>query len=147
MISTAAIALIVSIVLFLVLFTGIRMEKRRGRRFFGSNMRAWLDTNFDKLDKAITATYNHFIKYILQLNWYYSIHSLLRTILQLTIAFYTYFENLFERNRSRTKQLRAEKRKISRHSHLGQVAEYKAGNALTTTQKTKLRHKKLEERH
>lgn len=147
MIPTPATALIVSIVVFFTLVVVVQKERRRGRRFFAVKVRSWFDEKVDRFEVGIIENWNHFIKYIVQLHWYYSIHSLLRTILRVTTAFYVYFETIFERNRSRTKQLRAEKRKIRKLSHLGQVAEHKEGTALTPSQKVKLRHKKLEEKH
>ena len=147
MIPSAATALILSIVVFLILVVGVQKERRRGRRFFATRVRGWFDEKVNKFEKWIITSCNHFIKYILQLHWYYSIHTLLRAILQVITAFYAYFENVFERNRSRTKQLRAEKRKVGELSHLGQVAEHKEDVSLTPAQKVKLRQKKLDEKH
>lgn len=147
MISTVVTALTISIVVFIILLVGIQKERRRGRRYFADSSRSWLDKRVEGLERGIVDKCRHFIKYIVQLHWYYSIHSLLRTVLHVITAFYAYFEKVFERNRSRTKKLRAEKRKIGETSHLGQVAEHKEETALTSVQKTKLRHKKLEEKH
>ena len=91
--------------------------------------------------------WNHFVRYVVQLNWYYSIHSVLKTILIAIQAFYSSFEKMFERNRSRAKKLRMEKRQLTSISHLSQMADHKADTALTPAQKKKLRHKKLEEKH
>ncbi len=147
MISTAVTTFLVSgaILSSLVLLT--QKERRRGRRFFAVKIRAGLDRIVDRLEAWLQNVWGHFIKYILQLNWYYSIHSVLRTILRVTVAFYTYFENIFERNRSRAKKLRAEKRQLSGHNHLQQVAQHKEKTALTPAQQRSLRKKKLEERH
>lgn len=147
MISSAATIFGVSIFVFIILLMVTQTERRRGRRFFASRLRSWFDVRADNVGKWIVASWDHFIKYILQLNWYYSIHSVLRTILKLITAFYGYFENVFERNRKRTKQLRAEKRQLGELNHLRQVADHKEDTALTPAQKKKLRHKKLEEKH
>ena len=147
MFNTPVTALTLSIAAFLFLLVVIQKEHRLGRRFFAASARSWLDGKVDEFESWILKSWNHFIKYIVQLHWYYSIHSLLHATLKLIIAFYTYFENVFEQNRKRTKKLRAEKRKIGELSHLGQVAEHKEGTALTPAQKVKLRHKKLEEKH
>ncbi len=147
MTSTAEIYLIVSVAVFLILLVVVQNEQRRGRRFFAAGLRVWLDEKIDSVGRWLVSSWNHFIKYIVQLHWYYSIHSLLRAILHVITAFYSYFENIFERNRTRTKKLRAEKKRVSKFGHLGQVAEHKEDTALTTSQKVKLRHKKLEEKH
>ena len=147
MIYSAATIFVISIFVFLILLLVVQIERRRGRRFFASRARAWLDDKADRIGKWIVTSWDHFIKYIVQLHWYYSIHSLLRGILKLIVAFYSYFEHVFERNRKRTKQLRAEKRQLGELNHLQQMAEHKEDTALTPVQKRKLRQKKLEEKH
>jgi hypothetical protein len=147
MISSEAIVFGVSLLVFIILSVVVRAERRRGRRFFASRLRAWLDARVDVGTKWLLKSWDHFVKYIVQLNWYYSIHSLLKTVLKMIVAFYSYFENIFERNRKRTKQLRAEKRQLGEMSHLEQVAEHKEDTALTPAQKKSLRKKKLEEKH
>lgn len=132
---------------FIILCAGIQKERRRGRRFFATSLRNWLDEKIDKLGRWVIMSWDHFVKYIVQLNWYYSIHSVLKGILRVIVKFYTYFENVFEVNRSRTKQLRAEKRQLSKMNHLRQMAEHKEDVALSPAQKQKLRKKKLEEKH
>jgi hypothetical protein len=59
------------------------------------------------------------------------------------VAFYAYFENMFENNRKRTKQLRAEKKQLSESNHLQQMADYRKETALTASQQKKLKDKKL----
>lgn len=147
MISSAATIFGVSIFVFIILLMVVKKERRRGRRFFASRIRSWLDIRADKAGNWVVVSWDHFVKYIVQLHWYYSIHSVLRGILRLITAFYSYFENIFERNRKRAKQLRAEKRELGELNHLQQVAEHKEDTALTPAQKRKLRHKKLEEKH
>ena len=147
MITSATITFAVSIFVFIVLLMGVSKERRLGRRFFADSARSWLDDKADRVGKWLVKSWDHFIKYIVQLNWYYSIHSVLKAILKVIVKFYTYFENVFERNRSRTKQLLAEKRQLGEMSHLQQVAEHKEGVALTPAEKRKLRKKKLEEKH
>lgn len=147
MVYSAAITCIASLVALISLLTLVAKERRSGRRFFASRFRGWLDVLVDKFESGLIKSCEHFVKYIVQLNWYYSIHSVLRTILRVMVRFYTYFEVLFERNRERTKRLRSEKRQLNELNHLRQMAEYKEDTALTPLQKKKLRHKKLEEKH
>jgi len=122
-------------------------ERAAGRRLFAVSIRSWLDEKLTIISQKLYRSWDHFVKYILQLNWYYSIHSILRTVLKGTVAFYNYFETAFERNRSRTKQLRIEKRELSEVNHLQQMADHKESTALTPAQQRRLRKKKLEEKH
>ena len=147
MITSTATAFTASVFVLVVLLMVVHKERRRGRRFFAAGARSWLDKKTDATGGWIIKSWEHFIKYIIQLNWYYSIHSVLKTMLKMIVAFYSYFENMFERNRRRTKQLRAEKRQLGELNHLHQMAVHKEDTALTSAQKRKLRQKKLEERH
>lgn len=144
MISSALTAFLTSLATFVVLVLVTQQERQRGRRFFAAGVRGWLDAKVDQAGKGIFGGFDHFMKYIVQLNWYYSIHSVLRTLLRGLVAIYTYFENMFERNRKRTKDLRAEKRQLSELSHLQQVAKHKEETALTPAQQQRLRKKQLE---
>lgn len=144
MVVSAFTALLISLVTFLVLAVVTQIERRRGRRLFASGLRNWLDRAVDTISRVLIRSFNHFTRYIIQLNWYYSIHSVLRTLLRTMIAIYTYFENLFERNRARTKRLRAEKKQLSEYNHLQQMANHRVETALTPTQQQKLRTRTLE---
>ncbi|MCA9362537.1 hypothetical protein KC906_04130 [Candidatus Kaiserbacteria bacterium] len=146
MLPTALTALAVSLGTFVVLVGVTVQERRRGRRFFAGSVRQWCDAKADRLERGTTESIDHFVKYMVQLNWYYSIHSVLRTFLRAIVAVYTYFEHVFERNRERTKQLRNEKRKLSELNHLRQMTKHKEETALTPAEQRKLRKKKLEER-
>lgn len=147
MIYSAAVYCIASIVVFLLLVTIVYGERKRGRRYFASRLRNWLDEKIDSFGKKLIRSFEHFVKYILQLHWYYSIHSVLKALLQVLVKFYTHFETLFERNRARTKILRSEKKKLNSTNHLSQMAAHKEDTELTPSQKKKLRHKNLEGRH
>lgn len=146
MISTATTTFTIVLLVFVALLLLVRAEKRRGRRFFASSLRDWLDDKTDRLGSWIVRSWEHFVKYIVQLNWYYSIHGVLRTFLRGIVAMYTYFESMFERNRARTKQLRREKRELHELNHLRQMAQHKEETALTPAEQRKLRKKKLEEK-
>ena len=147
MINLAFTTVLVSGLLLLLLMVIIEKERRRGQRFFFIGLRGWLDRLVGGFEQWLVKSWQHFIKYILQLNWYYSIHSVLRTILTMTVAIYSYFENVFENNRARTKKLRAEKRRLKEKNHLQKMADHKKDSALTPAQQKKLRHKKLEDLH
>lgn len=121
-----------------------QQERRRGRRFFAAGLRGWCDDRADQLERGTTRSIDHFVKYIVQLNWYYSIHGVLRTFLRVIVAVYSYFESVFERNRARTKQLRKEKREINELNHLQQMAKHKEETALTPAEQRRLRKRKLE---
>lgn len=144
MVSTALTVFSVSFCTFLVLVGVTQQERRRGRRFFAAGLRTWLDRLVERVARGLGRRVDHFVKYIVQLNWYYSIHGVLRTFLRGIVAVYTYFENLFERNRARTKQLRKEKRELNELNHLRQMAKYKEETALSPAEQRRLRKKKLE---
>jgi hypothetical protein len=146
MILQATIIFGASIVLFLVLYLLVGLEKKKEKRLVLSGLRKGLDNFLDFIFSKVAINWRHFTKYVVQLHWYYSIHSVLKGILRVIVAFYTYFENVFENNRRRTRKLRAEKKKLRTNSHLDQVAEHKEETALTTKQKQTLRNQKLEER-
>ena len=136
-----------SIGIFILMLVVIHLERKRAKRFFGGKVRDWFDQKVTTLELWIVSTWEHFVKYVLQLHWYYSIHSVLKAILHAIQLCYFSFEKVFERNRARAKKLRAERREISELNHLRQVADHKEETALSETQKQKLRHKKLEEKH
>jgi hypothetical protein len=143
MITTAAITFLVSLTTFVFLATVVHKERRRGRRFFAVRVRGWLDSKVEYVGQLLCNGWDHFSKYIIQLNWYYSIHSVLKTILKTLVAFYTYIENIFEHNRRRTKQLRSEKRQLNEYNHLQQMTAHRQETALTESQQKKLKDKKL----
>lgn len=144
MITTAAIAFGSSLVIFLVLLVVTQRERSGGTRVVAAQVRQRLDIVVDRVSLRIKRGLEHFVKYIVQLRWYYSIHALLRGILRFIVAAYDYFERIFERNRDRAKQLRQEKQQLNVEHHLQQVAIHKADTALTPAQKRKLRDRKLE---
>ncbi|MBP6881740.1 MAG: hypothetical protein KBC35_03885 [Candidatus Pacebacteria bacterium] len=146
MITTALTAFAVSSVLLAVLVGVTQQERRRGRRFFAPGLRSWLDRVVTRSELSITRNTDHFVRYMVQLSWYYSMHKILRTVLRGLIAVYTYFEDKFERNRERAKELRAEKRQLHELNHLRQMAAHKVDTALTSTEQQKLRKDTLEGR-
>ncbi len=144
MIAAAVTTLVASIVIFSTLLLVTQLERRRGRRFFAANVRTWLDGIADSAGDSIVRGFDHFIKYIVQLNWYYSIHSVLKGILRFIVAVYTYFEDMFEQNRKRAKELRAEKRQLNELNHLRQMADHKENTTLSPAEQRRLKKRKLE---
>lgn len=135
---------IASATVFVALALFVYIEQKRGRRIFLGGLRGGIDVLLVKFVRWCKEQWKHFVRYILQLGWYYSIHSLLRTVLRVLVATYDYIEAHFERNRLRTKDLRAEKQQRG-DGHLSAMAEHKAEVALTKRQQQALRKKKLEE--
>ena len=144
MYDTALIAFITAIVFFIILSGMVRKERLRGRRFFAGGLRVSLDAFVESTAKSLGSKWQHFSRYIVQLNWYYSIHAFLKGILAVIVKFYTFFEDKLERNRKRAKQLRAEKRQLNEVNHLHQMTKHKEDTALTPAQKRKLKKKNLE---
>ena len=136
-----------SIGVFTLMLILVQAERKKEKRLFAARLRGWLDKKIKGFELWLVRTWNHFVRYVLQLNWYYSIHSILKTLLLAIQVFYTSFEKIFERNRNRTKKLRMEKRQLNTLNHLSQMADHKEDTALSPAQKKKLRHKKLEEKH
>jgi hypothetical protein len=130
--------------IFIVMVLIVRQEEVRNRRFFASSLRAWFDIQVIATERKIIDTWQHFLKYIVQLGWYYGLHSLLKGILKILVSVYTYIENIFERNRLRAKQLRSEK-KQKVNNHLTKIASHKAQTALSPEQKSILKQKKFED--
>jgi len=147
MIQTAVTFFVMSIGVFTLMLILVQTERRKQKRLLAAGVRGWLDKKIIGFERRLVQTWNHFVRYVLQLNWYYSIHSILKTLLLTIQVFYTSFEKIFERNRNRTKKLRMEKRHLNSLNHLSQMADHKVDTALTPAQKKKLRHKKLEEKH
>lgn len=133
--------LVASIALFGALLVMVQAEKKRGKRFLLAGLRGWLDHHLALIGLRITGVWDHFVKYIVQLGWYYGIHSFLKAILATLVAFYERVEHVFENNRRRTKQLRAEKKNgiTEPTGHLAEMAQHKADTALTPAQQRKLK--------
>ena len=147
MIQTAVTVFAMSIGVFTLMLVMVQIERRKQKRLFAAKVRGWFDRKISGFEMWVVRTWNHFVRYVVQLNWYYSIHSVLKTLLLAIQVFYASFEKIFERNRDRAKKLRMEKRQLNSINHLSQMADHKVDTALTPTQKKKLRHKKLEEKH
>lgn len=146
MLSTAAILFLSSLGAFILYFVLVSVEYARGKRIILASGRGWVDKIFITVASRVRGTYDHFSKYVVQLGWYYSVHSFLRTVLRMLVATYEYFESHFELNRKRAKQLRAEKqeRLESQRTHLTEMAEHKVETALTPAQQKKVRKKHLD---
>lgn len=147
MLTTAITTCLTFLVLFVVMAVVVRIEEARGKRLFLGGARRVLDKKILDIHRWLDDTWHHFMRYIVQLGWYYSIHSLLRTILRVLVSIYTFIEHIFERNREKTKTLRKERKQKTRQTHLTQIADHKAETALTPTEKATLRKQKLEEDH
>ncbi len=143
MATPALTAFLISLGVFVLLAVLFRQERQRGRRLVATRIRNFLDKLVEQVTSRLTKSITHFVRYIVQLSWYYSIHSVLRAALRGMVAAYNYLENVFERNRERTKQLRAEKRQLTELNHLRQMADHRVDTALTPKQQQKLLDKTL----
>lgn len=146
MVSIGLTWLVASTVLFVLMMVAIQAEKKRGQRFLLASVRGWLDTKIAYTGRRIAELWDHFTRYIVQLGWYYGIHSFLRAVLATLVASYERVERAFESNRQRTKQLRAEKKQVTATSanHLTEMAQHKVDTALTPAQQRKLKRTQLE---
>lgn len=135
----------ISLTLFVILAVLTSLEKRRSRRLFLSAFRNWLDRTLEAVVSFFAQKYRYLVRHIIQLSWYYSIHSALKTSMTLLVKAYDALEEIFISNRERAKVLRAERRKLTAvRNHLTEIEEHKVTTALTTSQKKKLKARKLE---
>ena len=134
MVFTGLIWLIGTTIVFVVILVVVQAEQKRGTRFLLSGVRGGFDSLISKIDLKVAAWWDHFVRYIVQLGWYYGLHSFLQAVLKTIVAFYERVESVFEINRHRTKQLRDEKKQATTQNHLTEMAQHKADTALTPAQ-------------
>jgi hypothetical protein len=135
-----------SAVLFAALLIIIHIEERRGRRIVLRRMRGFADRGLTYIYEKVGATWDHFVEFVVKLGWYYSIHSFLRTLMNLLVSVYDYLEAKFENNRARATVIHTKKRERAEQTQLSQVAEHKEQVALSPEEMEKLKTDKLEER-
>jgi hypothetical protein len=145
--TVAIITFIVSATLFSAFALLVQVEQKNARRLVGGRFRATLDRGVQKSGAELKRRWRHVMRYVVQLGWYYGIHSLLRAILKVLVSIYSFFEQMFERNRLRTKELRQELKRHIGKSHLTQVADHKARTVLTPQEQEQLKKQKLEDNH
>ena len=139
--------MVTSTVLFTAFALLVQVEERNNRRLVGGRFRASLDRGVVTIGSETKRRWRHVMRYVVQLGWYYGIHSLLRAVLKVLVSLYSLIEQMFERNRLRTKELRHELKRHIHKSHLGHIADHKAETTLSIEQKTKLYKQKLEVNH
>lgn len=145
MVSVGLTWLIASTSLLGLLILTTQFEKKRGKRLALSSFRGWCDGVAAKIGMKIVGMWRHFVRYIIQLGWYYGLHSFLQAVLKTLVRFYESIEMVFEENRKRAKELRAERRKATQGTptHLTEMAQHKADTALTPAQQRRLKEKQL----
>lgn len=144
---TAAIIFISSIAAFAAFAAMVRAEQKNACRLLSGRLRDTLDVHILRIEQKWSNNWRHLSRYILQLGWYYSIHSLLSSLMRILVSVYDGIEHVFERNRVRTKELRKELKKHVQQSHLAQIAHHQEKTALSHEEKTQLRKDKLEQDH
>jgi len=130
-----------TLLIVLSLFT--RAELRRGERIFASQFRDKLDEILKKIYIGSVTKVRQLIRHTFQLSWYYSLHNALKAVLTILVKIYDSLELVFINNRERARLLRSEKRELIENNHLTEIEAHKVANALSPTQKKKLRAKKL----
>lgn len=133
----------ISAALFISLMWAVAAERKRGKRFLLTRVRAWFDKHIAAIGLRTTLAWDHFTKYFLQLSWYYTVHSFLQATLRTIVAFYESIEQKFEMNRKRTRKLRAEKNQVTSENHLTEMTRHKIDTALTPAQQKRLKDKQL----
>jgi 4-hydroxybenzoate polyprenyltransferase len=145
--TTSLSVFIISIVAFFASAMVVKVEERRGRRLVGDRVRVVFDAVIEQSSSKLGQWWHHFTQYVVRLGWYYSLHSLLRTILQVLVSAYTIIENVFEKNRAKTKALRLELKKQLKQSHFTKIADHKAETSFTPEEQERIRKEKLEYEH
>lgn len=143
MVSLGLTFLSASVVTFVLLLFIVQAEQKRRKRFLFTGLRGWFDKVISAIERKVGRWFQHFSRYVVQLGWYYSIHSFLKAVLKVLVSSYERVERIFEANRKRTKQLRIEKQKATQ-SHLTEMAAHKEKTALTPAQQKKRRAVELE---
>ncbi len=142
MTETALTAFGISALVLVILLSGTYYEYVSGRRL-ARRVRGWFDrivvAGVEWWEKVIT----HMVRYVLQLGWYYSLHSILRALLLGLVTGYHALEAVFERNRARTKALRRELKHRKQRTHLDEIHDHKTSTALTEPEKKRLRKQGL----
>lgn len=121
-----------------VVWTLTYVEYTTGHRL-ARPVREWLDRCVLAVLRWWDTTTTHLVRYVLQLGWYYSLHSILRTLLLGMVKGYHALEAIFEHNRARTKQLRRELRQRKHRTHLDEIHDHKASTALSEAEKRRRR--------
>lgn len=144
----AATIFCISVITFVGYAFLVVVEEKNSRRLIGEKFRARLDVKIEQTGHQFEYQVKHVSRYLLQLGWYYSVHSVLRTILTALVSVYSYIENIFEKNRTRTRELRHEfRRQLHKKTHLTQIAEHREHTTLTPEEQEILKTRKLEENH
>ena len=143
---TAGPLFLLSVSLLAVYSLVTSLEERRQERFIFKSLRAVLDRIVNSTYLYLHKKLHYIVRHTIKLSWYYSLHSALKATLTLLVGAYDRLESVFIQNRELARGLRAEKKALLRKeaNHLTVISEHKAAIALTTSQKKKLRAKKLE---
>lgn len=135
-----------SVASFVALSLLVQAERRREERLVLAQARGFIDGQLLRFFAWFAATWEHIVHYLVKLGWYYSLHSLIRTIMAMLVAVYDYLDKHLEMNRFRARTLKERKRTNGGSTHLQAVAEHKADVALSASEQEKLKEEKLEER-
>ena len=147
MLATATTTFVTCLVLFVVVAVLVHAEQAKGKRIVLASARRWIDRKMVLVYERLLSSWHHFSHYVVRLGWYYSIHSLLRTILAMLVSAYNFLERMFEHNRVKTKELRRKKKHSIEHGHFSKIADHKADVALTPDEQLQRKKDKLENNH
>jgi hypothetical protein len=141
-----AIVFLVTTTLFIFFLGVAHFEQKKQKRLFARSLRNLTDRLVVTFGQRIHAIWQRFTRYGVKLGWYYSVHSLLRTMLRMLVSLYTRIEHIFETNRMKVKKLRRE-RKQTKDTHLTVLTQHQERTALTAEEKVSLRAHHLENDH
>lgn len=117
-------------------------EINHNKRLLLAGVRNRIDTLLEQISKTLSLWYITITRHKVKLSWYYSIHTVLVAILAFLGRTYTTIEAIVLRNRDKAKQIRREK-KIMTRTHLTEIAEHKVSVKLSEKEQTKRKEASL----
>jgi len=132
----------ISLLMFVVWAVLCRFEESRQRRLLLPRMRNWIDSLLISGTEYFKRHIRYIIRFLFTLSWYYGVHALLKAGLRFIAKVYFVLEHLFEKNRTRTKQLRREQRE--QNSYLGHLNQHKSNVKLSDKKQAAIKKRALQ---
>lgn len=134
--------LVVTAILITVFFSYsllIVVEEKRGNRLALTGLRTWCDRMILRLGNYTRYIDRFVVRRSIILSWYYSLHAILKALLQVLAGLYFAIEQIFIRNRNKARRLR----RTEQTSHLTVLSEHQKVTALSESEKKKRKEKAL----
>lgn len=128
-----------SVTTFVLLASLVATEERYGRRLLVSSLRNQLDIVILRTTSFMSGVWHHFVRRVVTLSWYYSLHAFLKICLRFLASLYEAVEHLFINNRNKARQLRRERRQ----THLTALQDHQTETTLSEAEKKRIKAKAL----